>query len=227
VLIWGASSTGDLLWQRDYAFGTGGCAAYAITETDSNKFLVAGGVGNGVDGDFFLLMMEQDGCNINAPRIRDTTACKGPVQIKAGSGYDTYQWSNGGSGDSVSINLSGTYIVTVGMDNGCSASDTVNVTINICSVFDRCKNQGYTEDELFTPNAITPNGDGLNDQFKIPAVLEGSQLKIFNRWGSQVYLSTSYHNTWDGNNLDAGVYYYWISNPCLSTDFKGFLTVLK
>lgn len=64
--------------------------------------------------------------------------------------------------------------------------------------------------EVFIPNVITPNGDGKNDQFRIPQInnYPGSELMIFNRWGNMVYRSASYHNEWDGKGLSEGTYYY-------------------
>jgi len=73
------------------------------------------------------------------------------------------------------------------------------------------------EEELqcFVPNIITPNGDGLNDNLRIPCVdqLEiNSEIKIFNRWGDQVFESAVYQNDWngtfDGRPLPPGTYFY-------------------
>lgn len=71
------------------------------------------------------------------------------------------------------------------------------------------------EIQCFAPNVITPNGDGLNDGLKIPCIDElnlNSELKIFNRWGDEVYASTAYKNDWtgtyDGKQLPAGTYFY-------------------
>ena len=70
------------------------------------------------------------------------------------------------------------------------------------------------------PSIITPNNDGINDDFVIPCLLDGSafpqsQVKIFNRWGDEVYRSPSpYLNDWkgtfNGEDLPAGTYFYII-----------------
>ncbi len=54
-----------------------------------------------------------------------------------------------------------------------------------------------TGDDIFIPNTITPNGDGRNDQFKIPGIQRypGSQLTVYNRWGNLVYQNKNYDNT--------------------------------
>ncbi len=43
---------------------------------------------------------------------------------------------------------------------------------------------------IYTPNVFTPNGDGVNDVFRLfarPTVLAFSNFSIFNRWGGRVY----------------------------------------
>ncbi|MBN9297073.1 MAG: DUF11 domain-containing protein [Filimonas sp.] len=65
-------------------------------------------------------------------------------------------------------------------------------------------------DDIFIPNAITPNGDGKNDQFIIGGLTKypGSELSIYNRWQNQVYHSYDYKNDWNATGLNAGTYYY-------------------
>ncbi len=65
------------------------------------------------------------------------------------------------------------------------------------------------------PNAISPNGDGLNDEFQIvlpPEYEENhtSKLEVYNRWGTLVYRSsgTKYGRdcpNWDGTSKTANM----------------------
>ncbi len=69
-------------------------------------------------------------------------------------------------------------------------------------------------------NAITPNGDGVNDRLTFnvledfPSFQEGNELIIFNRWGDIVFEAAPYQNgTWEGTTdggqmLPEGTYYY-------------------
>ncbi len=53
----------------------------------------------------------------------------------------------------------------------------------------------------FTPNAFTPNGDGINDVFHpIGNVidLETYELSIYDRWGQVIFQSTDPYEGWDG-----------------------------
>lgn len=65
----------------------------------------------------------------------------------------------------------------------------------------------------FLPNVFTPNEDGKNDAFIIPAVYDGSwSITIYNRWGNLVYTSNEYKNDWTGDNVASGVYFFELSN---------------
>jgi len=80
----------------------------------------------------------------------------------------------------------------------------------------------------FIPNVITPNGDGLNDKFVIEKIHYGWwSLEVVNRWGKQVYQSSDYRNTWTGDNLSVGVYYYELQHRCPGISYKGSITILR
>ena len=55
---------------------------------------------------------------------------------------------------------------------------------------------------LYLPNAITPNGDGLNDCFSLPEIIlpqiADFEIRIFNRWGEKVFYSKDKRFKWDG-----------------------------
>jgi gliding motility-associated-like protein len=55
--------------------------------------------------------------------------------------------------------------------------------------------------DLFVPSVITPDGDGLNDYFKISETNGQVELIIFNRWGNKEYTNSNYLNDWDGRNI--------------------------
>ncbi len=57
--------------------------------------------------------------------------------------------------------------------------------------------------ELFIPTAFSPNGDGVNDLFKVYGNgIKSMEIKVFNGWGFEVFSSTSKADTWDGTNKD-------------------------
>ena len=57
----------------------------------------------------------------------------------------------------------------------------------------------YCEGLVRVPNAFSPNGDGMNDEFKPVAVnVSDYELIIYNRWGSEVFKSTNHAFGWNG-----------------------------
>ena len=69
-----------------------------------------------------------------------------------------------------------------------------------------------------SPNAFSPNGDGINDLFA-PILTdidyETYEINIFNRWGDIVFKTNNYDESWDGTfkgeNLPQAVYTYKIT----------------
>lgn len=80
-------------------------------------------------------------------------------------------------------------------------------------------------------NIFTPNGDGLNDYFEIPSLPENfcsaqfANIRIFNRWGKEVFVSQDNRFRWDGKGVNDGVYFYVIDFG--STTFKGAVTLVR
>ncbi|MBX2971127.1 MAG: gliding motility-associated C-terminal domain-containing protein [Cyclobacteriaceae bacterium] len=93
---------------------------------------------------------------------------------------------------------------------------------------------------MIVPNVITPEiTAGQNDIFTIqygnPENFPGQtpadvglkvSLKVYNRWGKQVYESNDYQYDWSANDLDAGVYYYILTIGDQAT-CKSWLHVVK
>ena len=60
--------------------------------------------------------------------------------------------------------------------------------------------------ENFSPNAFTPNNDGINDFFEFYGSYPKSiRVKISNRWGQTVYESDQINFKWDGTNIQSGL----------------------
>lgn len=56
-----------------------------------------------------------------------------------------------------------------------------------------------TAPRLYAPNVFTINGDGLNDVFYVRGVfIDKFNLKIFNRWGQQIFETENLNQGWDG-----------------------------
>lgn len=119
-----------------------------------------------------------------------------------------------------------TYTVTVTNADGCTATGQVEVTARI----PQCN-----PDDVFIPNMFTPNGDGVNDIFKIESIfVEEMSMVIFNRWGQKVFESTTLGSGWDGtfegSQQDPDVYVYCVTARCINgIDYvaQGNITLMK
>ena len=90
--------------------------------------------------------------------------------------------------------------------------------------------------DCFAPSIITPNEDGVNDNFTVPCLanFEGSNICIFNRWGDEVFRTENYQNDWDGtykeegSTLPSGTYYYILEvNDGNNTVLTGYVFVQR
>ncbi len=96
----------------------------------------------------------------------------------------------------------GEYKVVLDANNGyCTTSDSVQVSVSLSL--------------LEVPNVFTPNGDGINDEFRVTyRSLESFHCWIYNNWGKKVYEWTDPAKGWDGRingkKAPSGTYFYVI-----------------
>jgi gliding motility-associated-like protein len=117
-----------------------------------------------------------------------------------------------------------TYYLTVGNGIGCTDYDSVRIMV---------RDKPFSL--FFIPNAITPNGDGYNDEWFIRDLerYPDNEVRIINRWGDEVFYQKPYSNdwrgTWKGDNLPGATYYYIIHIHFNGQDvkFDGPLTVIR
>ena len=139
----------------------------------------------------------------------------------------SYRWYNGDEF------LSDQQNITV------SPNETTTYTV-YCTL---CNGQEFRDDVTvhvipYIPNAFTPNGDGLNDVFRIfglpPENITQFNMQIFNRWGQVVFSSSDILVGWDGK-LKGEVCpegeYMWVifyeDNKKTRTSNKGTIMLLR
>ena len=183
--------------------------------------------GGGTDG--FVLKS----CSSNTSGFTTNTTSKdacngnnGTVTVTPNGGVApfTYLWSTNPAQTTQTVSglKAGNYMVTIADANCLQA--IVNVTIA----------EGISNLSDSIPNVFTPNGDGINDQFKISFGSHSAYtIKIYDRWGQEMYTGISgesWNGTVNGNNLPEGVYYYHISyKNCLDEQInnEGTITLLR
>ncbi|MGV3503380.1 MAG: ice-binding family protein [Adhaeribacter sp.] len=86
--------------------------------------------------------------------------------------------------------------------------------------------------DLFFPNAVSPNGDGLYDNWVVKNILNfpDNEVVIYNRWGNEVYRRQNYRNEWTAQGLEQGTYFYVFQvKGCEGAykTYKGYVTVYR
>lgn len=111
------------------------------------------------------------------------------------------------------------YTLNVYSNKGCkTASDNVLVKVY---------------QQLFVPDAFTPNGDGINDTWVIETLgaYPGADLKVFNRLGQKVFDNKGKSIWWDGRfkeePMPSGAYVYLIDLKNNSPIQKGIVYLIR
>lgn len=177
----------------------------------------------------------------------------------------TYSWTSNPAGftstsSSVTVTPSVTTVYTLVETitaTGCSKTNTVTVTIKIdcdddgaSDETDNCPlvynpDQGDIDKdgigdvcdliEINISEAFTPNGDGINDTWKIINIERhpNNLVRVFNRWGDEVFTAKGYKNTWDGTlkgtgkKIPDGAYYFQIYLDGNTLEKDGWLYITK
>ncbi len=116
------------------------------------------------------------------------------------------------------VDSTGTYYIKATTSDGCSYLQSVDLTI--------------FEPPLTPPNAISPNGDGINDYWNIKNInrYPKCEVEIFDRYGQRVFASTGYSKPWDGTlkgkPLPVGTYYYVIKPGGIYQQVAGYVVIV-
>lgn len=135
----------------------------------------------------------------------DTSICvQRPLVLSVNAPGATLLWNDGGFESTRVVTSTGYHAVTINR-GVCSVLENIAVVVEDCLEF-----------KVFTPNAISPNNDGNNDEFLPffdPAItIHDYELKIFDRWGNLLFVSddvnTGWDGTWNGTLQQGGTYVY-------------------
>ncbi len=122
----------------------------------------------------------------------------------------------------------GVYKVTLYVKHQSGCLDTLTKILDVKPVI-----------TYFLPNAFSPNGDGVNDEFRGSGYFLGMknfEFSVWNRWGEQIFITNDPSNGWDGrvnnqgNFVQTGVYVVKVRySGARGEDYQitGFATVIK
>ncbi|MFZ1686250.1 MAG: gliding motility-associated C-terminal domain-containing protein [Flavobacteriales bacterium] len=156
----------------------------------------------------------------------DTLICPGyQVLLFADAPGATFLWSTGETSAGIAATRPDTFTVVVTL-GPCTSSDTVVLRFNEIDC----------DCPLYAPNAMTSDGDGINDDFSpyMPCPAEEWELLIFDRWGEVIFRTGDQYERWAGGSLGKvvpdGVYIWQLNyRPLHSSEGRlrrGHVTVL-
>ncbi len=179
------------LWTVDNGFC--GTSSDTVSFTNFDPTIPSAFAGNDttICGDDFLIF-NLDASPYSFPATGYWTIDEGPIEIGSEDDPNTTVFDLG----SIFVPLEDIVsTMTWTIDNGVcgTSSDSITFTLSDCLTID-------------VPDAFSPNGDGINDRFEIPNLFkyEEASIKIFNRWGVEVYQASPYLNDWDGTAQSGG-----------------------
>lgn len=137
---------------------------------------------------------------------KDTVICQDEPLTLSAPVIGEYTWLDGSSKSTLTVQNSGIYGVTVTNECGQFVFST-EVEAEDCAC------------NIYVPNAISPNGDGINDELQVFVGCDFQyrvlQFGVFDRWGSQVYAAQEDDDIkWDGRRkgkpVSGGVYSWFL-----------------
>ncbi|WP_157637849.1 gliding motility-associated C-terminal domain-containing protein [Flexithrix dorotheae] len=171
-----------------------------------------------------IIFDEGDSISITSESPEVCTFIETQLSASGGNSYTWFKVDASGSeteiGTGSTLDLfpeeAGTFTYRVkDLQNSCIEPGTFELVVTDC--------------DLFVPNVFTPdNGDDINQTFEIPRISGRNwTLTVYNRYGDQVYKNVNYDNSWAGENLTDGMYYYHLKSKEGTKEFKGWLRLLK
>ena len=179
----------------------------------------------------------RDTITVNAPPVAGFDFSPGSAQantatqfLNTSSGALTYLWNFGDGSSDTLDNPSHVFPKTGNFKVCLDAFNTAGCPDSICKAVN-----AIIIPRFDIPNAFSPNGDGINDVFRIQGFgIAHMDMRIFNRWGQLIFESKDVNEGWDGRYKGVlqpvDVYAYAISvafTDGTTTTRTGSITLLR
>lgn len=149
----------------------------------------------------------------------DTVLCLNETLLLGPVFGTSILWNDGSQDSLYAVMANGLYFVESYFQN-CLLSDSINVEFIDCEI-----------PPFEVPNVFTPNGDSENDLFLInfPDELILKELKILNRWGSEMFQTNNKQEFWNGIECADGVYFWSLNYVIEEKEYKrtGFVHLVR
>lgn len=189
----------------NYVWSDSSSSLFFVVDTTVNIWLTAFNACDSTTDSFTVKFVEP----LITELGEDTVLCtRVSIQLQGQDSLASYYWNTGDTTRVIQTDpeVARNYSVTV-ENEGCLRVESLNILLeDFACVLIGC--------ELDYDNVFTPNGDGMNDVFKVDPKCNTSSfnLAIFNRWGQLVYEGMHNQFSWDGSIkgelATEGVYYF-------------------
>ena len=200
------SLNGGSTWQSDGLFA--GLSGGAFTVLAANS--------SGCEGEIEAVVVNESNLTISfseKSNVNCTWFDNGRIRAQANGAVEPVVYQLNGDEDNTSGVFNflpvGEHIVTVEDAAGCTSEAMFAIDFDFSVIGEDCPC------EVFVPNAITPDGDGVNEVLEMQAScpLYDFRLEIFDRWGHIVFATEDPAFQWigsyEGNGENSG---YFVQN---------------
>ena len=154
-------------------------------------------------------------------------------------------WSNGETGETITVDTAGVYWVEVTYATGCGGyRDSILITEKPCSDTDTTviitppvivPKPEPPCDGIFVPSAFSPNGDAQNDMLWVRSdCVVSMNIIIWDRWGEKVFqtdqLTEGWNGTFLGEEMSPGIFAFELNAEMNNGDHvykKGNIALIK
>lgn len=214
--------------ESPYAYSwSNGAASAELFDIGAGRYTVAISDAAGCTRNLILDLEEPQPLSVQLSATPDDGTGIGTalLQVSGGQAPYTYAWDHDPRESRAELDSlpAGSYRVTVTDANGCASQEILTVEAT------------HKLDCLQIHTGFTPNGDGVNELWRIPCLpyYADNELTILNRWGQHLIQIEQYQNEWDGTvsgiPLPDGTYYYIlkVNAPTDQRVFRGTVSIIR